>query len=55
MRTTASGFAIVDRTRLVRVFRGENIKNVWRHFDMQLDRMRKAHNRKKDEDKNYEC
>ena len=46
-RTTTSGFAII-RILLIRTFGGENIENVRRGFDMQLDRMRKAHCRKED-------
>jgi len=44
-RTTASGFAIIH-TLLIGVFRCEDIKNVRRSYNMQLGRMRKAHDRK---------
>jgi hypothetical protein len=53
-RTTAGKFTIVH-TLLIRMFGGEDIKNVGRSYDMQLGWMRKAHDRKEnvDEDDEY--
>jgi hypothetical protein len=46
-RTTTSGFTIVH-ILLIRTFGGKNIENVRGGFGMQLDRVRKARNRKED-------